>query len=117
MANTTATLALCALSMGDYSAAADFSRCHLKLFGNPKSQQNNQRESFLDPNLMVQVKKKEKETSVQSSVVAMWVIRGRAMIGLGLSIRFCFLRNLRLSLSGFSSFQSSSNFAFVFSKS
>lgn len=86
MANTTATLALCALSMGEYAAAADFSRCHLKLFGNSTKQETPKQDSFLDPSLMVQVKKKEKEASVQSSIVAMWVIRGRAMIGLGM---FC----------------------------
>ena len=104
MANTTATLALCALSMNDYAAAADFSRCHLKLFGqesNQKEQPNEVAESTSDPNLMMQVKQKQKEASGKSSIVAMWVIRGRAMIGLGCpylaSLHFNQVKSLRSS--------------------
>jgi hypothetical protein len=88
MANTTATLALCALSMNDYAAAADFSRCHLKLFGNESNKKEQEQKEVTDassdPTLMMQVKKKQKDVeSGKSSIVAMWVIRGRAMIGLG----------------------------------
>ncbi len=72
MANTTASLALCALALGDFAAAADFSRCHLKLFG---------KTSNTTQNPSTQGKKKESDSP--SSLVAMWVIRGRAMIALG----------------------------------
>jgi hypothetical protein len=107
MANTTATLALCALSMTDYAAAADFSRCHLKLFGNEFNKQESQpgsssgTASATDPNQMTSVKKKSKDAAAKASIVAMWVIRGRAMIGLGCpylaSLHFSQVKSLRSS--------------------
>jgi hypothetical protein len=103
MANTTATLALCALSMGDYAAAADFSRCHLKLFDQEKNTSSLSSSSNATPvttsSSVSEIKKKNSKT--KSSIVAMWVIRGRAMIGLGCpylaSLHFTHVRSLRSS--------------------
>lgn len=101
MAHTTATLAICSFSIGDYAAAADFCRCHIKIYGKSSNDNSNNSTPSFNPNSQdlnfltnIQQKNKDKLKSSNSSIVAMWIIRGRTMIALGIFFYFFILLSI-----------------------
>ena len=87
MANATATLTLCAMEQEEYAVAIDLARCHLKLFeggaGAEASAGHDHSHSHGHAHAGAGEGGGGGEVKVRSSLLAMWVLRGRAFAALG----------------------------------
>ena len=87
MANTTSTLALCAVEVDECAVAVDMARCHVKLFEDEvavagKAHDHHHSHGHEHSN----AESKPTTPKLRSSVLAMWVCRGRAFAALGNSL-------------------------------
>ena len=80
MANATSSLTVCATELQEYAVAADMARCHLKLFETTNSVDKDHAHDHDHSKGTNKVKKKENS---RASLIAMWVLRGRAFAALG----------------------------------